>query len=81
MGGTRMADSILGTQTAVYGWAFWFDEGVGPAIETEPYVNVCMYCGAGQEAQAAGRLSWRRWICVACGRRNAFWFASAPGWR
>ena len=75
-GGTRFADRLMGTRSAIYGWAFWFDHGAGFAIENEAYINVCMYCGTGHPSGTVGRVSWRRWICASCHRRNPFWFSS-----
>jgi SAM-dependent methyltransferase len=67
--GTRILDRWLGTDLAVYGWAFFFEKPGGRIVVEQPaYVNVCLYCGAGQPAASAprtGRLSCR---CSNCGR-------------
>jgi SAM-dependent methyltransferase len=68
--GTRMADRFLGTHSAVYGWALWFDRGTGPAVEIPPYVNVCLYCGAGQPSESVRRLPRHSWQCPSCFGRN-----------
>jgi ribosomal protein L40E len=73
--GTRLLDRALGTGLALYGWAFWFHRGTGPATELPADINVCMYCGAGHppgSAQRPGRLAW---ICASCQARNRFWFS------
>jgi SAM-dependent methyltransferase len=71
--GTRVMDRWFGTEWAIYGWALWFNRGTGPAIENPPYVNVCMYCGAGHPAESVQRLQWRSWVCPSCQGRNLFW--------
>jgi SAM-dependent methyltransferase len=68
--GTRVADRFLGTQLAVYGWALWFDRGSGPAVESPPYVNVCLYCGTGHPPESIGRLPRFCWRCPSCYGRN-----------
>jgi len=67
--GTRLLDRWLGTDLAVYGWAFFF-EGVPsePAVEQSAFLNVCMYCGTGQPAASAPRMGWWSCRCVNCGR-------------
>jgi SAM-dependent methyltransferase len=73
--GTRLLDRALGTGLAVYGWAFWFDRGAGPAIELPADINVCMYCGAGHPEGSARRIGRRAWVCASCQARNRFWFS------
>lgn len=68
--GTRVADRLLGTQLAVYGWGFWFDRGAGPAVENPPYVNVCLYCGTGQPSESVRRMPRYGWQCCSCYKRN-----------
>ena len=68
--GTRVADRFLGTGLAVYGWALWFDRGQGPAVESQPYVNVCLYCGSGDPSESVRRLPRWRWQCPSCFARN-----------
>jgi SAM-dependent methyltransferase len=66
---TRIADSLLRTDTSVYGWALFFERGASaPAAEQPGYFNVCLYCGAGQPAREARRISRFRCQCAACGR-------------
>ena len=71
---TRMADRALGTESALYGWALWFDAGSGPAIETPAYVNVCLRCGSGHPKESVRRLPRRAWVCPSCEGRNPFWW-------
>lgn len=73
--GTRVADRFLGTNLAIYGWALWFERGAGTAIETPPWVNVCMCCGTGHPPEPVQRSSW---ICVSCGERNPLWVGWQP---
>jgi SAM-dependent methyltransferase/ribosomal protein L40E len=73
--GTRLLDRALGTGLALYGWAFWFDRGAGPAIELPADINVCMYCGAGHPPESAQRPGRLAWICASCQARNRFWFS------
>lgn len=76
--GFRRLDKWLGTRASIYGWAFWFGEGISP--ETDTWTNVCVRCGAGHpEANLvrAGRVTRRRWLpsyyrCLQCGVRNYF---------
>jgi SAM-dependent methyltransferase len=72
--GTRAVDRCLGTTTAVYGWAFWFDRVAGPSTERTGLVNVCVYCGGADPGEAPGRRQLRGWGCLACGGWNRFWF-------
>ena len=72
--GTRCVDGLLGMGTAVYGWAFYFEPGVGDEAREQPgYINVCPYCGAGQPAATAQR----RWMagcrCGECSRVYPYW--------
>ena len=76
--GTRTLDRCFGSDLAVYGWAFYFERrATGSAAEQPGFVNVCPYCGAGQEARSAPR----RWKlacrCVNCSR----WYAYCPPWK
>jgi SAM-dependent methyltransferase len=67
--GTRIADAALGSDLAVYGWAFFFERAEGtPAVEQPGYVNVCLYCGVGQAAAGHPRVTRVRCQCAACGR-------------
>jgi SAM-dependent methyltransferase len=65
--GTRVLDGWLKTSSAIYGWAFWFERSAAAALENPPYVNVCLYCGAGHPPDSGTRL------CEVCGRRNRWW--------
>jgi SAM-dependent methyltransferase len=71
--GTRTLDRYLGTSTALYGWALWFDMSGGPASESPGYINVCANCGAGNPPDPA-RKHFRRWTCSSCRSQNRFWF-------
>ncbi len=73
--GTRLLDRALGTGLALYGWAFWFDRGAGPAVELPSDINVCMYCGAGHPEGSARREGRLAWVCASCQARNRFWFS------
>lgn len=67
--GTRTADAFVGTDTSVYGWAFFFERRLPDAVVEQPgYVNVCLYCGVGQPARGARRISRFRCQCPACAR-------------
>jgi SAM-dependent methyltransferase len=75
----RLADSLLGTRTCVYGWALYF--GVVPEpIDERTWVNVCVRCGQGHDAGALlnadlvrRRLGWLRfYTCPSCGVSNLF---------
>ena len=41
----RLLDRAFGTQTSVYGWAYYFG-AVVEEVETAPRTNVCLACGA-----------------------------------
>jgi len=77
--GTRTLDRGFGRDLAVYGWAFYFARGATEATATEQpgFVNVCPYCGAGQEARPAER----RWgVACRCGNCRR-WYPYCPPWR
>lgn len=67
----RRLDGWFGTRLSVYGWAFWFGQ-IHEAVDTRPYVNVCVRCGSGHAEEA---LSSPRWRCAQCGGLN--WFTRA----
>jgi SAM-dependent methyltransferase len=74
----RIADRRLGTRASVYGWAFYLGN-VGEQVESRPWTNVCVRCGAGHPSDwleavgAVGRwLGVRRWRCPGCGAANYF---------
>jgi len=71
---TRTVDRGWGTDLAVYGWAFYFDNENSRAapVEEPAYLNVCLYCGAGQPAAEMERVSRRSYRCSACSRVTAF---------
>lgn len=73
----RGCDQRWGTRWSVYGWALYLGQ-VGERIDTQPWTNVCIRCGAGHESAwllAAGRVS-TGWLpsywCPQCGARNYF---------
>ena len=75
----RIVDRLLGTRTAVYGWALYFGQ-VSVPVETVGWVNACARCGSGHSLQRLaeeGRI--RRVLglvptyrCPDCGARNLF---------
>ena len=75
----RIVDRLLGTRTAVYGWALYFGK-VSVPVETVGWVNACARCGSGHSLQRLaeeGRI--RRVLslvptyrCPDCGARNLF---------
>ena len=75
----RIVDRLLGTRTAVYGWALYFGK-VSVPVETMGWVNACARCGSGHSLQRLseeGRV--RRvlglvptYCCPDCGARNLF---------
>jgi SAM-dependent methyltransferase len=75
----RLADRYLGTRTSVYGWAFYFGE-IGELIETAPWTNVCVGCGAGHPVAALmvnNRVRrqigiFRSYNCPNCGEWNLY---------
>jgi SAM-dependent methyltransferase len=70
--GTRMCDRVLGTDLAVYGWAMYFGQADGPAVEERSYVNVCLHCGAGHHSLALARPYRLRYRCPICDRVNLY---------
>jgi SAM-dependent methyltransferase len=70
--GTRIADRIFGTDLSVYGWAFYFTREGGEARERPAYLNVCLYCGAGQPAAGMERPAPGRFRCACCNRENPY---------
>ncbi|MGH9675068.1 MAG: class I SAM-dependent methyltransferase [Bryobacteraceae bacterium] len=72
----RLADRWLGTRASIYGWAFYLGE-IGEDIDTKPWTNVCVRCGAGHPSdwlEAVGAVGrwWGlpRWRCPGCGAAN-----------
>jgi SAM-dependent methyltransferase len=70
--GTRMVDRAFGTNTALYGWAFWFDRSSGPAVEQPAYVNVCRVCGDGSPAATLERPTPGVFRCPNCQNGTPF---------
>ena len=70
--GTRLLDRILHTDLAVYGWAFYLIHDGGSPAEGPAYVNVCLYCGSGNDAKSVERPSRSTYRCEACNRINPF---------
>jgi hypothetical protein len=67
--GTRLADTVFGGDSAIYGWAFFFERAPECSPQEQPgYVNVCLYCGVGQAAADHPRVTRFRCQCAACGR-------------
>ncbi len=75
---TRLADQLLGTDLAVYGWALYFVRSTGgisrEPIEEPAYLNVCRHCGAGHPASSLDlRRRWRLlYDCPSCGSTNLY---------
>ena len=80
----RTIDRIFGTGLSRYGWEFHFG-GADPGGPREPWVNVCVRCGAGHSAEYLRERasSWRKlgpiesYRCPACGGFNLF--SAEPG--
>jgi SAM-dependent methyltransferase len=69
---TRLADRVLGTDLSVYGWAFYFTRSGGEARERPAYLNVCLYCGAGQPSEGMERPASGQYTCASCSRKNPY---------
>jgi hypothetical protein len=75
----RLLDRLLGTQTSIYGWAFYFG-AVQETIDSQTWTNVCIRCGSGQSAASLVRnhrvmrsmFLLRCYDCPNCGARNLF---------
>ena len=74
----RLFDRLLGTQTSIYGWAFYFG-AVQETIDSQTWTNVCIRCGAGHSAaslvsndRVMRRLLLPSYDCPNCGARNLF---------
>ena len=70
--GTRLADRVLGTDLAVYGWALYFERSGEVVAEERGYLNVCRSCGAGAEAAGLERVSEGVYRCGICGVVNRY---------
>ena len=74
----RRLDQAFGGRASVYGWAFFFGEGIAPDLND--WWNVCVRCGAGVPSarlESEGRVVRRTLLpdyyeCPACGTRNYF---------
>ena len=74
----RRIDRWFHRRTSVYGWAFYFGDGIRP--DRAAWSNVCVGCGSASPSAAlarAGKVRRRRWLpdvydCPACGTRNYF---------
>jgi SAM-dependent methyltransferase len=64
---SRLVDRMLGTRTAVYGWAFYFGEVAEP-VNLTAWANVCVRCGSGFAPDGLGRSS--TYACPNCGAKN-----------
>ena len=69
----RRLDSLVGTRTSIYGWAFWFGAIPG-AIDPNIWANVCVRCGCGSSSEhlitrklVTGRGWFQRYACPNCG--------------
>ena len=65
----RQLDRLYGTRLSVYGWAFYF--GRVHNVDTTPWPNVCIRCGAGHPSRVLSRAR-RAYACPQCGVRNMF---------
>jgi len=69
---SRAADRLLGTNLSAYGWALFFSQGAPRAAEIPGYVNVCLYCGMGEEAAKVHRRKRMAFVCSNCRRLNPY---------
>ena len=69
--GTRFLDRAFHSESALYGWAFYFDRTEAAPLELPALVNVCIHCGAGHPARKLrpGLFTYR---CPLCGTRTPF---------
>jgi SAM-dependent methyltransferase len=75
----RGLDRAFGTRASVYGWAFYFGD-VREVVETTPWTNVCVNCGAGHSEasltvnqRVRRQFGWlRSYDCPVCGAWNLF---------
>src|SRR5262249_25613422 len=75
----RLFDRVFHTRTSIYGWAMYFGR-IEEEIETAPWSNVCVACGAGHSAAwliAASLVRHhlmilRSYRCPDCGAGNLF---------
>lgn len=70
--GTRLADRLLHTNLAVYGWALYFSRSSHDAREKPAFLNVCIYCGSGHPAPELENGFGRNWRCPSCNTRSPF---------
>ncbi len=84
----RTVDRIFGSGWSRYGWEFHFG-AADPGEAREPWVNVCVRCGAGcsEEYLREQASDWRKfgpvesYRCPACGGFNLFSVAPYPATR
>jgi|SRR5579872_5104553 len=77
--GARLFDRVFGTRASMYGWAIYCGN-IGEEVQTEPWSNVCVGCGAGFAAPwlKVNNLVRRRLLffksyhCPCCGSLNLF---------
>jgi len=76
---TRLFDQLFGTRTSRYGWALYFGK-VGQEVESAPWANVCVACGAASPSAWLQRIGavrrklglFRTYRCPSCNARNFF---------
>jgi hypothetical protein len=74
----RALDRVFHGRASVYGWAYYFGDGLAPDVAT--WSNVCVGCGSADPSgllRSAGKVMHRRFLpavytCPACGSRNFF---------
>jgi hypothetical protein len=74
----RKMDTLCGTRTSVYGWAFCFGSPV--EFDPRPWSNVCVRCGSGHSSERLLKdskvrrrvLGLRMFRCPDCGVENYF---------
>jgi SAM-dependent methyltransferase len=77
--GLRIVDRLFPTRFSVYGWAFYFGN-VPEQIETTPWTNVCIECGAGHSVSSLivndrvrrHLFGFKSYHCPDCGAWNPF---------
>jgi SAM-dependent methyltransferase len=66
----RWSDRLFHTRLSIYGWALYFGNVAKP-IDTRPWSNVCVRCGAGHADETLA-VEHHRWPCPTCGATNFF---------
>ena len=70
---TRLAGRVANVNWDVYGWALYFERGWEDPPETRtPFLNVCMYCGAGQPSNTLTPRYGLFCRCTECNRRSLY---------